>query len=88
MEIFYEGERFIPHVVEISFGIDRVFLALLDLSYRSDERGWEWLALPSKLTPFLAWVFPLVNKDGLPEKALEIYEKLKDKFTFPYLLIF
>ena len=84
MEIFYEGERFIPHVVEISFGIDRVFLALLDLSYRSDERGWEWLALPSKLAPFLAWVFPLVNKDGLPEKALEIYEKLKEKFEVGY----
>jgi len=84
MEIFYENERFIPHVLEISFGIDRVFLALFDLNYRANKRGWEWLALPSKLAPFIAYVFPLLSKDGLPEKALEIYKNLKKKFEVSY----
>ena len=41
------------------------------------DRDWEWLSLPPKVSPFLAGVFPLVSKDGLPEKAKEVFKRLK-----------
>ncbi|MFH2118416.1 MAG: glycine--tRNA ligase [Candidatus Paceibacterota bacterium] len=68
--------KFIPHVVEPTFGINRIFLALLTEAYRSDgERT--WLALPAKLAPFKAAVFPLVkNKPELVDKAKSIFEQL------------
>ncbi len=74
-----EGEKIIPHVIEPSFGVERPFLAILYHCFVEDkERGWNWLALPPKISPFIAGVFPLVSKDGLPEKAKEVYKMLKE----------
>lgn len=73
-----EDGRKIPHVIELSFGVDRNIWALLDRGYRDEDR--KWLDLPSKLTPRQAAVFPLVRKDGLPEKSREVYEKLNEEF--------
>lgn len=79
------GEKVIPHVVEPSFGIDRTIYAILLYCYRDGkDRGWEWFAFPPKIAPYVAGIFPLVNKDGLPEKALEIFNNLKSCYDVFY----
>src|SRR3989344_5471937 len=67
------GKKFIPHVLELSFGVDRNVYALLDLNYTNNqERGNIVLRLEKKLTPFYFAVFPLVkNKPEVAAKARE-----------------
>lgn len=77
MEVNIEGKKFIPHVIEIAYGIDRPFYCVLESSLREDERG-IWFSFPKETAPYLVSLFPLVRKDGIPEKALEIYELLKN----------
>jgi glycyl-tRNA synthetase len=75
------GERFIPHVIEPSFGVDRTVLALLASAYTEDELGGEprtYLKFNSAVAPIKAAVFPLLkNKPELIEKAREVYSMLK-----------
>ena len=75
------GERFIPHVIEPTFGIDRsVLVSLLDAYKEEDERV--VLKLPVRLAPYKAAVFPLLkNKPELVSKAREIYNLLKSDFN-------
>lgn len=72
--------KFIPHVIEPTFGVDRTMLALLIAAYK--EKGDRTvLALPPRLAPVTAAVFPLLaNKPALVEKARSIYETLKPHF--------
>ncbi|MEK6863434.1 MAG: glycine--tRNA ligase [Nanoarchaeota archaeon] len=88
MEVFDEesGSRFIPHVLELSFGVDRNVYALLDLSFdENKERGNIVLHLPPKLTPFFCAVFPLVkNKPELTAKAEEVFARIKNIFPCFY----
>lgn len=88
MEIFDEesGSRFIPHVLELSFGVDRNTYALLDLNYEDNkERGNIVLHLPPKVTPFLSAVFPLVkNKPEITAKAEQVYALIHQHFTCFY----
>lgn len=69
------GVRFIPHVVEPSFGVERLVYATLEysLTMRKDRLI---LSLPFKLAPIQVSVFPLVNRDGLQDKALQVYRSL------------
>ncbi len=76
-----DGRKVIPHVVEPSFGIERPFFAILLYNFREDNRGWSWFSFPPKIAPYLAAVFPLVKKDGLPEKAREVYEMLRKCYS-------
>ena len=75
------GERFVPHVIEPSFGVDRTILALLASAYTEDELGGEartYLKFNSSVAPIKAAVFPLLkNKPELVEKARSIYLMLK-----------
>lgn len=75
------SEPFIPHVIEPSFGVDRLVLAILSAAYTSDtvnEEKREYLKLPPELAPVKVAVFPLLkNKDELVVKAREVYETLK-----------
>ncbi len=74
-----DGKEFIPHVFELSAGIDRAFYVVLSNAFRKEKRGPEervYLRLPAKIAPFLCAVFPLVSKDGLLEKAKEIFNNL------------
>jgi glycyl-tRNA synthetase len=77
-------ERFIPHVIEPSLGVDRTILAVLMESYTEDELGGEvraFLKLSPKLAPVKIAVFPLLkNKPQLVGKAREIYKNLKKEF--------
>ncbi len=72
-----DGKK-IPHVIELSFGIDRNLWSLLDKGYNDKERT--WLDLPNELAARQVAVFPLVRKDGLPEKSREVFEKLRSDF--------
>jgi glycyl-tRNA synthetase len=71
-----DGTRFVPHVVEPSFGLGRQFLAALEHAYeRRGKRN--ILSLPRYLAPIQIQVNPLVNRDGLPERAREIHAILQ-----------
>ena len=75
------NESYIPYVVETSVGLNRTFLALICNGFKNEklEDGSERtvLALPAFLAPIKIAVFPLMKKDGLPEKAREIFDNLK-----------
>jgi len=75
-EIFYDNKKFIPHVLELSFGIDRIIFSLLDIFYHKDKDR-VVLMLPPLIAPITVAVFPLVNKDGLDKKAKEVYDYVK-----------
>lgn len=69
------GRRFVPHVVEPSYGAERILYSTLEYSYnRVKDRV--VLRLPVDLVPTQIMVFPLMAKDGLPEIAAEIQEAL------------
>ncbi len=78
-------ERFIPHVIEPAAGADRATLAFLCEAYNEDQQPDEkgemqsrvYLKLHPKLAPVKVAVFPLIKKEGMPEKALEIYREFK-----------
>jgi len=76
MVVNVDGKQFIPHVLELSFGIDRHIYALLELAY-TEEKGRTLLRFPRLVSPFDAGVFPLVDRDGLTEKAREVQKLLK-----------
>lgn len=86
LEYFDEesGERFTPHVIEPSLGVDRTILAILTSAYTEDDLGGEtrsYLRLPKEIAPIRAAVFPLLkNKPELVEKAREVYVMLKKDF--------
>ncbi|MBT4061562.1 MAG: glycine--tRNA ligase [Lentimicrobiaceae bacterium] len=75
------NESYVPYVVETSIGLDRMFLAVLSNSYTEEQledgNTRVVMKLPPVLAPYKAAIFPLTKKDGLPEKAREIMEKLK-----------
>ena len=70
------NEKYLPHCIEPTWGVNRTFLAILCSAYREDADR-VYLSLPPKLAPFKAAVFPLLaNKPQLVEKAREIYSSL------------
>lgn len=74
------GEKFMPHVIEPTWGVDRSFLVVLLEAYR-EEADRVYLALPPKLAPYKAAVFPLLkNKPELVEKAREIHKLLANSY--------
>jgi len=81
-------ERYIPHVIEPSVGVDRVFLALLATAYHEDEVEGEKrtvLRLPARVAPYKAAVFPLLkNKPELVERARALHARLRRRFNVFY----
>jgi glycyl-tRNA synthetase len=77
-------ERFVPHCIEPTFGVDRLLLAVLSDAYTEDTLGGEgrvYLRLSPKIAPVKIAVFPLLkNKPQLVEKAREVYLMLKKEF--------
>jgi glycyl-tRNA synthetase len=81
------GERYVPHVIEPAAGVDRAMLAFMVDAYDEEEvegRQRTLLRLHPRLAPVKVAVLPLVNKDGQPEKAREIYEELRDVIPAEY----
>jgi glycyl-tRNA synthetase len=85
-------ERFVPHVIEPSAGADRATLAFLCEAYYEDtmpnEKGVPEarvvMRFHPRIAPYKAAIFPLFNKEGMPEKAQELYRTLKKRFTVFY----
>jgi len=74
-KITESGKRFVPHVVEPSFGSDRLFYVALEYAYREKEER-ALLSFPRDIAPIQLGIYPLVSKDGIAEKALQVYAKL------------
>ena len=72
------GRRFIPHVVEPSFGSDRLVYVALEYAY-SVKNDRAILSFPRDIASMQVGVYPLVSKDGLPAKALELNKLLVDE---------
>jgi glycyl-tRNA synthetase len=84
MQAFKEGRRFIPYVVEPSFGSDRLVYVAIDAAYKIKDKR-TVLSFPRDLAPIQVGVYPLVSRDGLPEKAKETHQMLiKKGFTAEY----
>ena len=85
LDVLNEGskERFVPTVIEPSQGVDRLFLAIMFEAYENskENRGNDVLHFPANLAPFTCAVFPLVkNKEGVLNKAKDVYNQLRKKF--------
>jgi glycyl-tRNA synthetase len=82
------NESYVPFVVETSIGLDRMFLALLSNSLKEEElengSSRVVLSIAPPLAPTKAAILPLVKKDGLDDKAKEIYNALKLDFQCLY----
>ncbi|KKQ97346.1 MAG: Glycine-tRNA ligase [Candidatus Woesebacteria bacterium GW2011_GWB1_39_12] len=73
------GKKFIPHVIEPTFGMDRPLLAVLFNGYEEDsEKKRVVIKIKSQLSPYKIAVFPLLaNKTQLVEKARKVFDKLR-----------
>ncbi len=80
-KVVERGKRFIPHVVEPSFGSDRLFYVALEYAYQiKDDRV--VMRFPRGIAPTQIGIYPLMSKDGLAEKATEIQKQLaQEGFT-------
>ena len=74
-KILERGRHFIPHVVEPSFGSDRLLYVALEYAYRVKD-GRAMLSFPRDIAPIQVGVYPLQSKDTLPQKALEVHRML------------
>ncbi len=81
-----QNRRYIPHVVEPASGLTRGVLVLLCEAYQYDESraSPEWLKLKPSLAPIKVGIFPLMNKDGMPEVAEKLYMDLRQTYICQY----
>lgn len=82
LEVPVDGGKIVPHVLELSFGIDRNLWALLDLGYHKGDRS--LLYVVPRLAPITVGVFPLFRKGDFPARARSIYETLRRRFPAAY----
>jgi len=80
------NERYFPHVIEPSAGADRGTLALLCEAYTPDPARPSGVVMKfhPRMAPVKAGVFPLVNKDGMPEVAERLYRDLRKRHVVEY----
>lgn len=80
------GNKFLPHVLEPTFGITRTLTTVLINSYHEDtEKKRVVMKLPYRLAPYTAAVFPLLsNKENLVAKAQEVRAILYDRYTIDW----
>jgi glycyl-tRNA synthetase len=80
-------ERYLPYAIEPAVGVDRILLIILLDAYEEDVQENESrvvLRLSPRLAPIKVGIFPLLRKDGQPEKALAIRDLLKQRFAVFY----
>jgi glycyl-tRNA synthetase len=83
LEVTINGKKFIPHVLELSFGVDRNVWALLDVFFE-EEKERTVFRFPANVAPMIVGVYPLVNKDGLKEKGGEVHNTIKKQYRTFY----
>jgi glycyl-tRNA synthetase len=81
--VFYNNKKFIPHVIELSFGIDRNLWALLDVFFK-EEKERTIFNFPLTVSPYDLAIFPLVSREKMPELAKKVYNILKADFACFY----
>ncbi len=80
-------ERYIPYIIETSAGLDRTVLTCIVDAYEEEKLEKETrtvLHLDPKIAPIKAAIFPLVNRDGMDERARKLFEELKDQLNVFY----
>lgn len=80
-------ERYRPYVIEPAAGVDRILLITLLDAYREDEQEGEpriVLRFHPRLAPIKVGIFPLLRKEGQPEKAMQLRDILKERFAVFY----
>jgi len=78
MHVEVNGRKFIPHVIEVAYGIDRPFYCVIESCFRGDN-GRVYFSFPPNIAPYRVAVFPLVSKDNLPVKSIEIFNMLRKR---------
>lgn len=80
-----DQSKILPHVFELSLGIDRSLYSIMEHSYYEDiENDRTILKLKPQLSPIYVGILPLMTKDGLREKALEIFDMVKMDYETYY----
>ena len=92
LSVFVESEKkkVMPHVFELSMGVDRLFYCILEHCFRDKDekdaagnwklgtgKDWEWFDFPPDIAPYHVAVFPLMGKDGMDAKASELANTLR-----------
>jgi len=77
------NERYLPHVIEPAAGLSRGVLALICEAYTPDpgRPSKVYMKFHPRLAPIKAAIFPLVNKDGMPEVAGRLYDELRQRHS-------
>jgi len=78
-EVAVDGKKLVPHVFEVSMGVDRLYFCMLEHTFReaSADKDWDWFDFPPDVAPFDVAVYPLMKKDGLDEKARNVAVMLR-----------
>src|SRR6478609_11366560 len=78
-----KGEKYLPHVIEPSAGLDRGVLAVLCEAFTEDasRASPELMLIHPRLAPIKAAVFPLVNKEGMPDTSEKLHAELFKRFS-------
>lgn len=87
MEIFDEKykNKLIPKVIEPTFGMERVFLAILTNAHQFDEERQNIvLKIPAKLAPIKASIFPIIKEEKFEVLARKVFDDLKEQFYVSY----
>jgi glycyl-tRNA synthetase len=83
LSVNIDGKKFMPNVLELSFGVDRNVWMLIDVLFeKQGERT--VLKVPPYLAPFTAAVFPLQHDENIEKTAMSIYKRLKTEFKMEY----
>jgi len=83
LEVFYDNKKILPHVLELSFGVDRNVWMLLDIFYNIGDEG-SMFKFPPKLVPIKAAIFPIVKDEKFVRIAKDVYRELKKEFVCVY----
>jgi glycyl-tRNA synthetase len=83
LEITYEDKKILPHVLELSFGVDRNVWMLMDVFYGIGKEG-SMFKFPSLISPIKVAIFPIIKKKSFSLIAKKIYEDLKQEFNVLY----
>lgn len=76
-KITVDRENFVPVVIEPAFGLDRIVYTILDHNLRTrEDSGYTFLRIPYEVSPYSAAVLPLMDKEELSEKAMELFNDL------------
>ncbi len=81
------GEAYVPHVIEPAAGVDRAALAFIVDAYDTEEvegRKRTVLRMHPRMAPVKVAVLPLVSRDGMPERAREIFDAIRGRVAAEY----